>query len=65
MTIPDYHNQSRLPTGVTISLWDDRSTIFNVDNIETTILHPENYKRTYNGQMPLMTMRPTGSRRSQ
>ena len=44
MTIPDYHNQSRLPTGVTISLWDDRSTIFNVDNIETTILHPENYK---------------------
>ena len=44
MTIPDYHNQSRLPTGVTISLWDDRSTIFNVDNIETAILHPENYK---------------------
>ena len=44
MTIPDYHNQSRLPTGVTISLWDDRSTIYNVDNIETTILRPENYK---------------------
>ena len=44
MTIPDYHNQSKLPTGVTISLWDERSTIFNVDNIETTILHPENYK---------------------
>ena len=44
MTIPDYHNQSRLPTGSTISLWDNRATIFNVDNIESTILHPANYK---------------------
>eukprot|EP00913_Durusdinium_trenchii_P014269 g13387.t1 len=44
MTIPDYHNQSKLPTGVTISLWDDKSTIFNVDKIESRMLHPENYK---------------------
>ena len=44
MTIPDYHNQSQLPTGVTISLWDDKSTIFNVDKIESRMLHPENYK---------------------
>ena len=46
MTIPDYHNQSKLPTGSTISLWDDRATIFNVDNIESTILRPANYKDT-------------------
>ena len=44
MTIPDYHNQSQLPTGVTISLWDDKSTILNVDKIESRMLHPENYK---------------------
>ena len=44
MTTPDYHNQNRLPTGSTILLWDHRATIFNVDNIESTILHPANYK---------------------
>ena len=44
LTIPDYHNQKRLPTGSTISLWDNRATIFNVDNLESTILHPANYK---------------------
>ena len=34
MTIPDYHNQRRLPTNSTISLWEDRAVLYNEDNME-------------------------------
>ena len=44
MTTPDYHNQSRLPTNSTISLWEDRATIYNEDRIESQVLQPANYK---------------------
>ena len=40
MTIPDYHNQRRLPTTSTISLWEDRAIIYNEDKIESKILQP-------------------------
>ena len=34
MTIPDYHNQRRLPTNSTISLWEDGAVPYNEDNME-------------------------------
>ena len=34
MTIPDYHNQRRLPTNSTISLWEDRAVLYNENNME-------------------------------
>ena len=34
MTIPDFHNQRRLPTNSTISLWEDRAVLYNEDNME-------------------------------
>ena len=44
MTVPDYHNQRRLPNNSTISLWEDRAIIYNEDKIESKILQPSNYK---------------------
>jgi hypothetical protein len=41
MTIPDYANLKKLPTGSTISLWDCRHTIHNEDKVESTILWPK------------------------
>ena len=34
MTIPDYHNQRRLPTNSTISLWEDRAVLYNENDME-------------------------------
>ena len=34
MTIPDYHNQRRLPTNSTISLWEDQVVLYNENNME-------------------------------
>ena len=34
MAIPDYHNQRRLPTNSTISLWEDRAVLYNENNME-------------------------------
>ena len=34
MTIPDYHNQRRLLTNSTISLWEDRAVLYNENNME-------------------------------
>ena len=44
MTIPDYHNQRRLPTNSTISLWEDRAILYNEDKVESQILLPSSYK---------------------
>ena len=34
MTIPDFHNQRRLPTNSTTSLWEDRAVLYNESNME-------------------------------
>ena len=34
MTIPDYHNQRRLPTNSTMSLGEDRAVLYNEDDME-------------------------------
>ena len=41
MTIPDYANLKKLPTGSTISLWDCRHILHNEDKVESTILMPK------------------------
>ena len=43
-TVADYHNQRRIPTNSTVSLWEDRAIIYNEDKIEIKILLPSNYK---------------------
>ena len=44
MTIPDYHNQRRLPTNSTISLWENCTILYNEDRVESKIILPSNYK---------------------
>ena len=40
--VPDYNALKKIPSGSTISLFPDNARLYNMDNVETKVLYPDN-----------------------